>query len=253
MSSSRETERLLATLLSDAREAPTPEDLERVELRLGTWLGPDRAPPRPARSSGRSLAWKVVLAVAGVGLVSYVFHGGSPPPGDLPPEVAPSVTAILPVAPEPSPAPSVHIADLPSVTAVMPGASSAPAPTTATSAAPRTGARPRTGHVAATPAHPAEASAVALEPAGEAESEAGFLRRTRAALAGDPARALRMTEEHAARFPRGVLVQERDVIAIDALVRLGRRDEARAKAMSFRARYPSSAHASRIAAIVGTE
>ena len=253
MSPSRDDERLLSTLLSDARDQPTPEDLKRVELRLATWLGPERAPARPARSSGRSLAWKVVLTVAGVGLLSYVFHDASAPPGDALPEIAPSVATIHPVEPEAPPGPSVHIADLPSVAPVLRGASSAPAPTSAASTAPRTAARARVRHVAAPPAPPAAASAVALEPAEEAESEASFLRRTRAALVGDPAGALGMTEEHASRYPHGVLAQERDVIAIEALVRLGRRDEARARAMSFRALYPSSAHASRIAAIVGAE
>ena len=51
-----------------------------------------------------------------------------------------------------------------------------------------------------------------------------------------PTKSLALADEHAARFPAGVLAQEREVIAIEALVRLGRMKEARARAQRlFRA------------------
>jgi hypothetical protein len=56
----------------------------------------------------------------------------------------------------------------------------------------------------------------------------------------DGAAALATTEEHARRYPRGVLVQEREAIAVRALVLLRRTDEARARVDRFRQRFPDS-------------
>lgn len=82
------------------------------------------------------------------------------------------------------------------------------------------------------------------------ETEASFLRRAQTALNANPALALQMLQEHSARFPHGVLLQERDVMAIDSLARLGRIEEARERARAFRTHYPQSAHESRIASIL---
>jgi hypothetical protein len=46
-----------------------------------------------------------------------------------------------------------------------------------------------------------------------------------------------------AEFPRGALVQEREALAIEALLMTESRDEARARAEQFLARYPTSPHA----------
>jgi hypothetical protein len=56
----------------------------------------------------------------------------------------------------------------------------------------------------------------------------------------DGAAALAATEEHARKHPRGILVQEREAIAVRALVLLGRRDEARARLDRFREHFPDS-------------
>jgi hypothetical protein len=73
-------------------------------------------------------------------------------------------------------------------------------------------------------------------------NEAALLDGARAALGTDPRRALALTQEHAKRFPHGALIQEREVIAIDALSRLGQTDVARRRASDFERRYPGSAH-----------
>ncbi|HEY8038519.1 MAG TPA: hypothetical protein VIF15_01945 [Polyangiaceae bacterium] len=56
----------------------------------------------------------------------------------------------------------------------------------------------------------------------------------------DGAAALAATREHERRFPAGMLVQEREAMAVRALVMLGRTGEARARAERFRARFPNS-------------
>jgi hypothetical protein len=253
MSTSRDDERLLDTLFEEAREAPLPEDLRRVEDGLQDWLASDRKPEPPTALQGRrslsGRALKVagvavaVAALVSVGVLSQTFRDRSAHRDDASPATTVTVAPLEPSAPVPVPETSVAVADLPSIPDTPQSPTQAPARSTPP--------RARVAQVApppgaATERGPSEASEMA-------ESEASFLRRTRAALVADPAQALRMTEEHASRYPRGVLLQERDVIAIDALVRLGRRDEARARATAFHARYPSSAHASHLAAIVEAE
>lgn len=79
-------------------------------------------------------------------------------------------------------------------------------------------------------------------PPAQRLSEAELLERARGALKSDPARALSLTREHAARFPKGILTQEREIIAIEALSRLKRDAEAAGRAEQFKKQYPDSAH-----------
>jgi outer membrane protein assembly factor BamD (BamD/ComL family) len=73
-----------------------------------------------------------------------------------------------------------------------------------------------------------------------------LLERAQDALRARPAEALALCNDHAKRFPNGMLVQEREMVAIEALVKVGRRDEARARADRFKARFPGSTHARRL-------
>jgi hypothetical protein len=88
---------------------------------------------------------------------------------------------------------------------------------------------------------------------GEAvvDTEVSLLEEAQAASRGDPQRALDLTDRDALRFPNGTLAQEREVIAIDALTRLGRMEDARARARLFFQAFPGSAHGPRVAALVG--
>jgi hypothetical protein len=63
-----------------------------------------------------------------------------------------------------------------------------------------------------------------------------MLEQARVALGADPAGALAVTEAHAARFPRGKLGMEREFLAIEALRRLGRSADARARGEALLAR-----------------
>ncbi len=77
-------------------------------------------------------------------------------------------------------------------------------------------------------------------------SEAELLRQAQAALAQHPAQALALTRQHSSRFPRGALTQEREVIAIEALERLGRKRAAADRALAFEKSYRGSVHQSRL-------
>jgi hypothetical protein len=88
------------------------------------------------------------------------------------------------------------------------------------------------------------------EPQPEATSNAAdFLReaklvaKARGALRGHPSEALRLTREAAEAFPRGQLVEEREAVAIRALARLGRNEQARTRAQAFLRLYSDGPHA----------
>ena len=63
---------------------------------------------------------------------------------------------------------------------------------------------------------------------------------------GDAAGALRKLDELGTRFPGGVLAQEREALAIEALYTTGQRAAASARAEAFLRAYPNSPHATRL-------
>ena len=72
--------------------------------------------------------------------------------------------------------------------------------------------------------------------------ETRIVERARTALShGDARAALEALREHASQFPRGALVEQREALAVTALVRAGEREAAEERATRFRARYPRSA------------
>lgn len=91
----------------------------------------------------------------------------------------------------------------------------------------------------------------AMPPADTLREESQLLVRVRQALsASDGARALSLLAEHRRVFGAGTLTQERDVMAVQALVQLGRMQEAKTHAKSFLQKYPASPHGETMRAIV---
>lgn len=82
--------------------------------------------------------------------------------------------------------------------------------------------------------------------ASRTPSESELLFDARKALPGDAQLALRLLTQHAARYPEGQLVPEREVLAIEALRKLGRTQEADARLQRFQAKYPNSLHLQRL-------
>jgi len=83
--------------------------------------------------------------------------------------------------------------------------------------------------------------------------EIQLLERARQLLPVDPNRALSTLHEHQKEFGNGTLVLERQFLEIEALVRLGQRDAARARAAALRARAPGSLYERRLAQLLGDE
>ncbi len=71
------------------------------------------------------------------------------------------------------------------------------------------------------------------------------MRRARATLTNRPREAFAITQEHRELYPNGVFAQERDALAIEALMRAGEMSTARALAERFVREHPSSPHAHR--------
>jgi hypothetical protein len=105
--------------------------------------------------------------------------------------------------------------------------------------------------VTSTPRRGDEQPRTPAEPKGDSlTAEAKLLLRAREAVRRDPSKALGLAEDHGAAFSEGALAEEREVIRIDALVRLGRLEDAKAAASAFRARHPQSSHLTRVIRLV---
>ncbi|WP_394832740.1 hypothetical protein LVJ94_40180 [Pendulispora rubella] len=175
------------------------------------------APPTPSPLPKAILKTKLAVATAaavvgamGGGVVGYRLGERARPPAPVVSAPATAITAEV--------APSVVVPD-----AAVPPAPSAPPPQASA-------ARP-----------PAPARAKKEDSADTLAVELSLVQMARAALArGNYAAALDATEQHARTFPKGHLTEERESLAIQALVGAGRDAEARARAARFRAKYPQS-------------
>jgi hypothetical protein len=121
----------------------------------------------------------------------------------------------------------------------VPSAALSPAPTPATS--PTASAAPGTEEPAAA-ARPRRPPSPASNDGSSLAREQSVLDTARIGLGRDDgAAALAACDEHARRFPRGQLREEREAIAIQALVLLKHDEEARDRADRFARAYPTSA------------
>ena len=194
------------------RDLPSDAQVERLALRLGpAFSAPAAAPvgasPNPWLLRGLGIAF----GIAAVGVIAFSLTGRERSPDSTARELTPPVVS--------APAPEIQ------TPLVTPSAEVAPAPRT--EEAPPASATPSTVAAPRPRAQP---------------NEAALLEQARRALAADPARALALTRQHQQRFPTGVLNQEREVIAIEALRRLGKANEAGDRAGAFEKQFPGSPH-----------
>jgi outer membrane protein assembly factor BamD (BamD/ComL family) len=78
------------------------------------------------------------------------------------------------------------------------------------------------------------------------EDELALLERSRAALRSDARAALSLAEQHARAYPSGRFAQEREVLAIQALLKQARDAEAVARAQRFIGEHAGSPYALRL-------
>lgn len=237
---SRDAEALLA---KGRASPPRPDEAsrarmrERVLARAGaaalagaTVASVAKASPPVVATAGKiGLVWKLVaVLVLGGGLVSGVSLLGratepapraptaEPAPALTPPREQSSAAAASSEGVDPAPQATARIAEapspVPSAEAARPGASAVPAPSSA---------RP------------------SPERRDLLEEELALLASAQTALrSGQAAQALALTDEHAKRFPKGMLGSERRLIRIRALCASGRKEQGLAEG---RAAFPDEA------------
>jgi hypothetical protein len=109
-------------------------------------------------------------------------------------------------------------------------------------ATPEPTADPTTASPQPAPSRPATPHRASASTTLDLTAELHLLELAQRALRDDPARALAIAEQHRRRFAHGQFVQEREMLAIQALVALGRHDRAAARARAFARSYPDSSH-----------
>lgn len=209
---------LLEGLRGCAEDGPSDAQRARMQESLLRRVGG----AAPAAGSSALLKLAALTVVAGLVAGGLWWLEGQPTP-------APSALASVP-------APSAaHVPEpAPEASASLPPAEPTGAPAAAPSA--RTKAVARAGKGA---------------PPADAAGELELLKRARRALGSAPERSLELASEHARTYGEGRFAQERELLALEALVRLQRVDEARRRAARFAARYPGSAHLPRLDVLVG--
>jgi hypothetical protein len=206
----------LARALASAEPARSNDDaaaLSRMRERLQSSIGPTFDKHVPGHAAAHAIVllkrskWLVVSAAVSAGLAFFATRAALGP--------APSVIASQPV---PIAAPAVAAQELPA--ALPPAAAEPSLPTMPPGAAER---RERK--------HPRQPGTTAQ--LGLAEELKG-IENIRAQLETSPAKALAAAEAQQRVFAHGVLAPERELLRIEALLRLGRVSEAKARAARAR-------------------
>lgn len=228
-------------LLDAADTSPEAREL------LGYGRAPKRLDPEAFRRSKRRLL-AAAAAPAAAGTFLWVQHAAL---GALL-GLAVTVTAtVVPRAFAPERAPSARVTETAaSPVPAAPLAASAPAPAVEplnpTPSPPRAESAPAPIIERNEPA-PVESSAERLA------REAKLLERARALLESSPGQALAVLTDHERTFPDGSLGPEREVLAVDALVRLGRLGEAERRGRALTARFPGSLYEERLKRILSPD
>jgi hypothetical protein len=251
------TERFEALFEHARRDAFTPEEAERLWQSVVS-AGPGAGDAGPDLPGGPAQGWNAAAAglVLAGGLLAMglaVRSAGSREPSAAPGGAVQVARGIDAPRSEGGP-PMVSWEDLPRAAGEARSATrsgkarnepSAPAPEQVVPETASAGAAP-----AAVPAEPAATPVTSVAPV-PAPSEGALLLRARQQLPSDPQLALELTDEAGRRYPDGVLAPEREVLAIEALVRLGQLPSARARFAVFRVAYPQSPHLARLASLIG--
>lgn len=192
------------------------------------------APLAAGAGAATKLPLGVVTAKTAAGLAALAFvvgagTGAAVERSRRPEPIAPQPT--VSASPSPSAPPALTLA--PSAPEPLPSATTAPSlPLVATAR----------GTTSVAPPVATEAPA-ATQDARDADlaAERALVDRARSALArGDTGASLEAVAAHEARFPRGRLTEERELVAIQALVRRGESGAAKARADRFRKAHPKS-------------
>jgi hypothetical protein len=207
-----------------------------------------------AKVGGLLKAGALLAMVGGLVAGAVALHGADRAAPAVPTGVVAAPRPVeAPAAPEAS-APAVAWDDLPRASGEARATEPRSEPAPARRAHPRSEPAAQAPAVALAPSAPPAPAPAADAPAEDTASqpsEGALLLQARRHLTSDPAGTLSLADDAARRFPSGPLAPEREVLAIEALTKLGRSGDARARLAAFRARYPQSPHLARLEALIG--
>lgn len=224
----------LGLLLDEAR-AERLDDEARTRawrsIEAATAMGTAPGAPKSSGLLGKLSATS--LAKVGLASLALLLIGGALTAtlqrAPLPMSVSAAASSLVAEAAPPVVAETASAIDPAPLTNPAPATDSAPAPMLRASA---------TAAPAAAPIAPAPSTAKSAQ----APEEGRLLLEAKAAIGADPRRSLALTTAHAKAFPSSALGAERESIAVEALARLGRCGEARARAQRFLNVFHSSPH-----------
>lgn len=211
--------------------------------------------PLPLAGSAVLLWMKVVAAAAGLGIAGVVAVQVATPSTVTPVAAPTALASSMGVRGARANAPRAQLLepDAPRAQLLEPAVPATPAAAATQLPVPATARAEPSLPLAAAPTAAREPStprsvAVATEAptVDDLTREAALVEGARRSLETDPRDALRRVEEQARMFPRGQLADERELIAVDALRRLGRTTEARARAQALLHRDPSGLYGERV-------
>lgn len=227
---------------AERERRPNAAMIERLSKRLADTRGHEPmletiAPPAPARIPFWMSGAAVFIVAAGSLIGWRATH---------PPPLAPSDTRVSstgtdrPTLPTEPSGPSAPAPERPAAIA----AAYVDPPAISVDALPAAAPSARTSAAAAIPER--------KRPVDTAHAtELDVVRRARVALASDPTEALAVASEHAREFPDGEFVQEREVIAVEALARLGRKEDALRRGRSLVEKFPRTPYVVRLEKALG--
>jgi hypothetical protein len=257
-------DKALLRVMRDAHE-PTVRDRARVRrallVQLGSASGLGATGVLLASRGGVAKALATFALVGAIGIAAAVaVHWARSAPAPMKPTMsgAPPLETAIPAA-VPSSVVVVPAAAAPSSDTSLPRIAAAPARAREAEIhrASRASATPPLAPASASGAAPssnAERDGLAPSPRTPTtlDQELRLVRGGVAALdAGEPSLALSLFEEHARRFPNGILAEERAAERVSALCALGRVGEARSAAASFLHDRAQSPLAARVQASCG--
>lgn len=221
----------LRELVHARRLGPSVESIGKMATHLtaaGVMPSSSRGRPVDRKFVSYKLLSLVVVMAGGTLVTTQVIHSSSSP---APKVVAPS---------------TVRAAEPPREIATPPAAAEAFGVQTIS-----VDELPAVAPVATTLPPAASSKSMAVTPAAATPNELALVQRAEASVTSNPAQALAFAEQHARAFPNGEYVQEREVIAVTALARLGRSDEALSRARSLVRQFPRTPYAARLTEAVG--
>lgn len=227
---------VLRSVMRYSREVgPSPDQVRELMrgMRAAAKTEPARSPFRRPLHARPFLLAVAAVVVAGASFAAYRAYSSSP---------VRTRDVLEPAAPRPRNAPGA--ARHGERAAAPPAPPEDVAPRTKNTAAPAAeGAEPRTPESRAAPkTTPPKTAQLPAVP----EDEVAVLEEARRLLKTNPAAALALTRDHAVRNPAGAFAEEREALAIEALRRLGRAEEAERHLRAFDAAYPRSPYRRRL-------